>query len=233
MVEIKGGIKIGAVYSNSILLDRVRISRLKKLSPQEAKDNGYQTMLPALVPTQPRGATLEELSPFITEDPNSREHVLYLRLGEQAIKKIREQTSEHIAWHEGPIIELVEGVPAHFSRIRRADPNLLTTSRMSSKINPHLAEDPRYPSGSIVSFHFDSEDELPVRSRLEDSRRLVVNMGEDSRFSLIVVPEGVLDTARELYPNNPEYIPRGGELLPRLGKKIQEDNSNIRVFGLC
>ncbi|MGI8420482.1 MAG: hypothetical protein ACR2LN_07640 [Candidatus Levyibacteriota bacterium] len=110
------GVRIGAVRNATALKERVRISGLRVLSRDEAKEKGYQTKRTALVPTTPRMATEVELWPFTTEGADSRLHAVYVKVGERGLAVLEEtrrmhdlQPFDYLPEDERPLVELIPG----------------------------------------------------------------------------------------------------------------------------
>ncbi|MGI8420483.1 MAG: hypothetical protein ACR2LN_07645 [Candidatus Levyibacteriota bacterium] len=62
----------------------------------------------------------------------------------------------------------------------------MTSSVKRDKPNPHLIGDPDFPEGASVGVHYDAESDLPVSTRLGDTRRLIVDEYNFSGLSLFL-----------------------------------------------
>ena len=69
---IEGGVKTGGVRNRELYRERVTQSGLRVMEIKEAKDCGYQTLFPAVVPTDPQPFTDDLFEHIATVKPNVR-----------------------------------------------------------------------------------------------------------------------------------------------------------------
>lgn len=196
------GAKIGAVLDPETVHDRVRISNLYRRRRSESDGLTYQTLWPALVPGRRRRSLTDlEVQSFTTQEADSRQHLIFVRVDDSAIEVLQNDP------HPGQIVTLADGIAANFGRFRTAEANNITTARMSHSQNPQYVEEARFPDGAHVGLHFDRGSGLVVSERDTDKRRLVVNLGPSDRFSLAAVPWSLPETLSKMHMDATDYDP--------------------------
>jgi len=120
------------------------------------------------------------------------------------------------------MVEIFPGVFAELYGFRQGEANMQTASVMNHSQNPHAVGDPRLEEGLFIGMHFDKGENLSVRERIEEPRRLVVNMTPGTVHYLLFVPEyNVFDLATLTHPREYDYIPKQAELYIELAYRTE------------
>src|SRR5579872_4723980 len=175
-MKIEEGVHVGAVHNRTRLEERVTQSRLHLLTIEEAIDLGYQTMFPALVPTESTVFT-EDLLTHVTPDIGPQD-VVYMQLGESAVEAINavEPHGQLDDLNKGQLIQLAEGISGHLAYISTAEANKVTCSINDSQVNGYI--NPEMPESAFIGFHIDRDGLLSRAKRIQEARsRIIVNLG--------------------------------------------------------
>lgn len=201
------GVQIGGVTNLDLLRERVQITRLKPLSPDEAKAHGYQKARTPLIPELPFTSLTDDELKAIAAPDITKGNIIFLNpIEPEELERLRQLSKDRIAQgnsYARNVSEriIIDGIPAMFKAVVQADS--ATTSRVIDATLPkHKAQDLK--EGELVGVHFDGGDYPETSFK---NYRILVHLGElekeecpkeGERYSLFVPTLNVDDIKREL-----------------------------------